>query len=315
MRVLVAGATGAIGRPLVRTLLERGHDVVGVARSDDNERLLRKLGATPRRADLFDARALARAAEGAEVVIRAATHIPTRGRGTRAEWATNDRIRRDGTRALLAAAREAGARRFVQESIVWVARPPYGGGGGGAPFDETSPVHPDEKVASAIDAERIAAEADGDLATLTLRLGWLYGPDTEHTRQFARMLRGRRLPVIAGGAAPLSFLHVEDAARAFADAAESDARGILHVVDERPTPVAAFFDDLAKRVGAPRPMRVPRWAGVLGAGPFITRLLTTPMVTDAKRMREATVWKPKFATVEQGLDHVQRTWRDEGFTP
>ena len=309
MRVFVAGATGAVGRPLVRTLVERGHDVVGLARSEPNERLLRELGATPRRADLFDARSLARAAEGADVVIRAATAIPTRGRGTKSEWAMNDRVRREGTRALLAAAREAGARRFVQESIVWAARPPDG-----AAFDEASPVHPDEKVASAVDAEQLAAEADG-IATATLRLGWLYGPDTAHTRDFARMLRGRRLPVIAGGTAPLSFLHVEDAARAFADAAESDARGVLHVVDDEPAGAAQFFDGLAARVGAPRAMRVPRWVGVLGAGGYITRFLTTPMVTSAKRMRDATGWKPQFATIDQGLDHVQRTWREQGSTP
>lgn len=309
MKVFLAGATGVLGRGLVAELQTRGHDVVGLSRSDANDLTLQRLGATPKRADLFDAASLAKAAEGCEVVVRAATHISTKPKPTDADWSLNDRIRREGTRALLDAARRVGARRYVQESIAWLARPDDG-----APFTEASPPRPDRVTASALDAERMAAEARG-LQTATLRLGFLYGPETAHTRQFAAMLRKRRLPVIQPGTAPLSFLHTQDAARALADAVEGDAAGLYHVVDDRPTPIGQHLDDFAALLHAPRPMRVPQWLGRLGAGAYVTRFLTTPMVTRADAFKRAFGWKPIHATTDEGLRNVVERWKTEGFEP
>ena len=294
MRAFVAGATGALGRTLVRQMVADGHEVVGLARSDRNEATLRGLGARPVRADIFDADSLARAAEGCEAVVRTATFISTRSKPTREDWAMNDRIRREGTRNLLDAARRVDARLFLQESVVWVARPDDG-----TPFDESSPPRPDEVTRSALDAEQMAA-ASG-IPAMTLRLGWLYGPDTAHTRQFADMLRRRRLPVIGSGETPLSFLHVDDAGSAFLAAAKRPKPGPWHVVDDRPTPIARFLDRFAELVGAPRPMRVPAWLARVGAGAYVTRFLTTPMVTRNAPFRQATGWAPRYATVDEGL--------------
>lgn len=311
MRAFVAGATGVLGRGLVAELRSRGHEVMGLSRSDANDRVLGQLGVTPRRADLFDAASLARAAEGCDVVVRAATFISTRSRPTKADWATNDRIRREGTRALLDAARQVGARRYVQESVAWVARPDDG-----RPFDERTPPSPDAITASCLDAERLADEARAHgLRTATLRFGWLYGPETPHTRAFAQMLRRRRLPVVTPGTAPLSFLHTRDAARAFADAVEGDATGLYHVVDDRPTPAGGFLDGLARVAGAPRPMRIPAWLSRLAAGGYVTRFLTAPMVTRADAFKAAFGWKPLHPTVKDGLRQVEETWRKEGFAP
>lgn len=297
MRIFLAGATGAIGRPLVVELRKRGHDVVGLSRSDANDKALRERGATPARASLFDADALARAMRGCDAVVRAATHIPANGRA-RAAWQENDRIRRDGTRALLDAAQKAGVPHYVQESIVWLARPDDG-----ATFDERSPPRPEDITASALDAERLAEGAP--VATATLRLGWLYGADTAHTRAFAQMLRRRRLPVLGDGSAKMSYLHVDDAARAFADALERRATGLHHVVDDEPAPVGAFFDEMARRLGAPRPMRAPRWVGALAAGNYVARFLTTPMVTTHARFSEATGWRPLHPTYREGLRDLE----------
>src|SRR5213595_491493 len=102
MRVFVAGATGVLGRRVVRQLVARGHVAVGLTRSESGDATVRSLGGEPRRADLFDADALARAAEGCSVVIHAATAIPTKVRTRPKDWDMNDRIRREGTRALTA---------------------------------------------------------------------------------------------------------------------------------------------------------------------------------------------------------------------
>ena len=115
MKVFVAGATGVLGERLVEQFRLRGDEVVGLVRKQEGAQLVQSLGGDPRFADLFDADALARAAEGCEVVVHAK---PRPG-----EWAANNRIRREGTRALAACARTIGARRFLFQSVVWVGRP------------------------------------------------------------------------------------------------------------------------------------------------------------------------------------------------
>src|SRR5687768_4074316 len=124
MKIFIAGATGVLGRRLVGQLAERGHRVVGLARSDDGEHTIRAPGGLSSRADLFDAEALARVADGSDVVIHAATAIPTKQRPGLSDWVTNDRIRREGTRALTTAAAKVGAKLYLQQSITWIARPP-----------------------------------------------------------------------------------------------------------------------------------------------------------------------------------------------
>src|ERR1700674_4221623 len=123
MKVFIAGASGVLGRRLIRQLAARGHSVVGQVRSAKAESVVQAAGGTPRHADLFDAESLAKAAEGCDTVIHAATAIPTRRKTTSADWAMNDHIRRKGTRCLTEAAAKIGAKTYVQQSITWVARP------------------------------------------------------------------------------------------------------------------------------------------------------------------------------------------------
>ncbi|HYY59085.1 MAG TPA: NAD-dependent epimerase/dehydratase family protein, partial [Pyrinomonadaceae bacterium] len=178
MKIFVAGATGVLGRGLVRQFVERGHSVLGLARSLEGEQVVRALGGQSRQADIFDADALAHAAEGADVVIHAATAIPLKTRTKPSDWEMNDRLRRAGTRALTACASEIGAKLYLQQSIVWLARP-----GDGSFFDEESKPHPDPVTQSALDAEQIAIEAGerNGFKTIVLRCGYFYGPDASHT--------------------------------------------------------------------------------------------------------------------------------------
>src|SRR3712207_4989886 len=121
-RVFITGATGVLGRGLLRQFREQGYEAVGLVRSAEGQSLVRSLGGESPPAGLFDADALARAAEGAEVVIHAATAIPLRTRPRPEGWASNDRSRREGTRALTQAAARVGVRLYLQQRITWVAR-------------------------------------------------------------------------------------------------------------------------------------------------------------------------------------------------
>src|SRR5580700_2552024 len=154
MRVFIAGASGVLGRRIVRQLVSQGHSVIGQVRSAKAELAVKEAGGEPRHADLFDAESLARAAEGCDTVIHAATAIPVKQKTSPADWAMNDHIRRKGTRCLTEAAAKIGAKTYLQQSIAWVARPEDD-----SPFDEDSPALPGPAIQSAIDAEAIAREA------------------------------------------------------------------------------------------------------------------------------------------------------------
>jgi nucleoside-diphosphate-sugar epimerase len=308
VRVLVAGAAGVLGRRLVSGFAERGHEVVGMARDERGDGTVRERGGTPVRGDVLDRGSVVAAADGADVVVHAATAIPTARKPSEADWERNDRVRLEGARNLVAAATEVGADRFLLQSVVWVARQPDG-----SPFDEASDPHLDRSTRSALESERLLGAAEGDFDPVVLRGGWFYAPDAAHTRRFGRDLQGGRLPVVGGGLlgrrdARLSFVHVDDAAAAFLAAAEGSATGTFHVVDDESVTLAAFLRAFADRLDAPEPSRVPGWLARPFVGEHTVRLLTTPMPTSNDRLREAFDWEPRYPTYREGLDAVITAW-------
>jgi len=288
----------------------RGHTVVGLTRSETADATVRSQGGEPRRTDLFDPDKVTQAAKGSEIIIRASTSIPTKVRTGPRDWAMNDRIRREGTRSLLAAAARVGARAFVQESVVWAV-----GTLDGRPFDEQAPPSGDPVLASALDGERIAREAGSSdsIDTLVLRCGGFYSADGWHTRLLAEAVaRGR--PVLVGPHSPVwSMIHTEDAATAFVTAAEAPKTGVWHVVDDQPVPLGEFLGEMAKRLGARPPRRMPRWLARMVLGRYGTRILGSSFSTSNARFRRDFGWQPSFPTFAEGLDEIVASWRAEGF--
>src|SRR5256884_855423 len=215
MRVFVAGATGVLGRRLVRQLVARGHSAVGLTRNEAGDRLVRSLGGEPRRANLFDADSLTKAAERCSVVVHAATAIPTKVRTNPRDWTMNDRIRREGTKCLTTAAARVGAGAYLQQSVVWAVRGPNG-----ATFDEDAPPVSDPILTSSLDGERIAREAAAayGFRVAILRCGGVFSSDGWDPPGFGGS-RFRRRPVpVDGGSAASSWIHPDDAARALPSA-------------------------------------------------------------------------------------------------
>jgi nucleoside-diphosphate-sugar epimerase len=314
MQVFIAGPTGVLGRRLVALCSERGHDVIGLTRDTAGDELVRESGGEPHRGDVLDRDSVVEATSGADVLVHAATKIPTDTNPDEEDWALNDRVRKAGAENLVAAAAEHDADRVVLQSVVWVARQPDG-----SHFDEESEPHPDRSTRSALDAERIlhdGADSHG-YEPVVLRGGYFYAADTAHTKLFGERLLDRRLPIIAGGLlgrddAALSFVHVDDAASAFAAAVDGDATGTFHVVDDDPTTYAEFLQRFAERLDAPSPRRVPGWLAAVAIDDNTRRLLTRPMPTSNDRFRQAFDWAPEHPTVEQGLDQVVSEWEQAG---
>ena len=308
MRVFIAGASGVLGRRLVRQFLARGHSVIGQVRSPRAESAVREAGGEPRHADLFDAESLAKAAEGCDTVIHAATAIPVKQKTTPADWAMNDHIRRKGTRCLTEAAAKIGARTYIQQSVVWVARPKDG-----SAFDEDSPVVPDPSYQSAIDAEKIAREAGSaeGIVTAVLRGGAFYDCDSAHTRMLADALRKRAMPIIGRGDAEWAMIHTDDAVSAYVIVAEQPRDGVWHVVDNELITVRALLETSAARLGAPRPRRVPVWLARWLAGERAVAYFTQSTRTTNAHLRRDFGWTPHYPTYREGLEQIVAAWKDE----
>ncbi|MCO8253742.1 NAD(P)H-binding protein [Haladaptatus sp. AB618] len=313
MNVFVAGATGVLGRRLVAELSARNHHVVGLTRDERGDELVAENGGEPRRGDVLDRESLVEAADGCDVLIHVATAIPTSLKPADEEWTRNDLVRVEGARNLVAVADEIDAKRLLLQSIVWVARQPDGGR-----FDEDSPPHPDRVTRSALEAERVVRRG-GEVYGFEvgiLRCGWFYSADSAHTRQMGAGLLNGEFPILGGGLlgrrdATLSILHVEDAARAFATAADSDVSGLWHVTDDEPVTVATLFTAFAERLGAPTPRRIPGWLARPLVGTNSVQLLTISMPTTNERFRETFDWRPRYRSYREGLDEVIETWEKD----
>jgi nucleoside-diphosphate-sugar epimerase len=309
MKVFIAGASGVLGRRLVRQFVARGHSVIGQVRSPKAEIAVREAGGEPRHADLFDAQSLAKAAEGCDTVIHAATAIPVKQKTIPADWAMNDHIRRKGTRCLTEAAAKISAKTYLQQSIAWVARPKKDE----SPFDEVSPTVPEPTIQSAIDAEAIAREAESaeGFTVLILRGGFFYDSESAHTRMLADALRKRQMPIIGSGNAVWAMIHTEDAASAYVAAAEKPRSGVWHIVDNELVTVRTFLETFAERLGAPRPRRVPVWLASWLAGEQAVTYFTKSTRTTNARFRGDFGWAPRYPAYREGLDQIIAAWKDE----
>ncbi len=314
MRVFIAGATGVLGRRLIRQLRDRGHAVAGLARSAKNEETIRSLGGEPRPGDLFDVNSLSHAAEGADAVIHAATAIPASSKPSPREWVMNDRIRVEGTRALVEATARVGGKTLVVQSITWIARP-----ADESEFDEGSPYNSDPMIQSTAVMETIAREAAprSGFRTAILRCAWFQSPDAVHTRAFGKMLAERKLPIIVtkGGKsdAVWSIIHVDDVASAFVAATEAGRSGLWHVTDNEPVLSEALIREMARMMGAPQPRRVPRWLAKWFAGETAVNFMTSSTRTSNARFRRDFGWSPKFPGYLETLDEIVTAWRAENF--
>jgi nucleoside-diphosphate-sugar epimerase len=308
-RIFIVGATGVLGRRLVRDFRATGHEVAALARSERNVKDLELWGATPRAGDVFDVDSLAAAMGDADVVIHAATSFRGVRRLNPRTLETNNRLRIEGTRNVLEAAKAVGVSHVLKESIVWVARPDDG-----SPFDEASPANPDAVTRSAFEAETMtAAAASADLRTTRLRLGFLYAHDSEQTRAFAQGLARGRMGTLGRGDAPWAMLHADDASSAFVAAVERQAVGLWHIVDDRPITSFEVLSQMAQALGAKAPKRLPRWLARLAVGSGAVEFFTNPMSTSSAPFQKATGWRPRHPSFQEGLQELLERWSEDGF--
>ncbi len=310
MRIFVAGATGALGRRLVPLLVAGGHEVVGTTRDPSRRADVEALGATAAVMDALDPDAVAAAVARAqpEVVVHQLTAIPRDldMRHLDRAFAATNRLRTEGTDHLLAAARAAGARRFVAQSF---APGIYARVGGPVkseddPVDQRPPTQARGIVAALRHLED-AVTSSGRPEGIVLRYGGFYGPGTSlgdgPEGTMTEAIRGGKVPLVGTGAGVWSFIHIDDAAEATVAAIEVGRPGIYNVVDDEPAPVAEWLPAAAAAVGARAPRRVPRWLARIVAGEFGVVQMTEARGASNRKAREALGWAPRHASWRQGF--------------
>jgi nucleoside-diphosphate-sugar epimerase len=300
MRVLVAGSSGAIGTRLVPQLIDAGHEVVGAARSPAGAERVRALGAKAIELDLLDAPAVRRAVLRAEpdaIVHQATALADVRfSRNLDRSFAQTNRLRREGTDALLAAAREAGVRRFVAQSYASFR---YAREGGMVkteddPLDPTPPPATRETNA----AMRYLDEAVTGAGGIALRYGGFYGAADDG---LVGPVRKRLFPIVGDGGGVSSFIHLEDAAAATVLALDHDGAGIYNVVDDEPAPAREWLPVLADVLGAKPPRHVPRWLARLVAGDAAVVMGTESRGASNAKARRELGWTPRYPSWRQGF--------------
>ncbi|HEY5858584.1 MAG TPA: NAD(P)-dependent oxidoreductase [Aldersonia sp.] len=309
MKVFVAGATGAIGRPLVVELVRRGHEVTGMTRTAHKQDLLREWGARPVVADALDGDAVARAVAEADpdVIVHQLTAIGAfNPRRMERDFAATNRLRTEGTDNLLVAGRAVGIKRFVAQSFApW----PYARTGGTVKSeDDPLDPSPPAQVRTTSDAikylERAVTSADWTDG-IALRYGGFYGPGTsislDPVGAQVEMIRKRQLPLAGKGTGVWSFVHVADAAGATVEAVEHGTRGIYNIVDDEPAPVSEWLPALAAAVGAKPPRHLPLWLVRLAAGETAAVMMSELRGSSNTKAKRELGWQLRYPSWREGF--------------
>jgi nucleoside-diphosphate-sugar epimerase len=307
MKVFVAGASGALGRPLVAELVARGHEVVAMTSTDSKRPMLEELGASAVVGDVFDADAMARLVRAAEPegVVNVASKwsmSPTRISQVRPA----NEIREQGARNMLAAAVSAGARRYVNESMMFV----YGYGDHARPLTEDQPPGRERRrglqrvIDAIVAAERVVREHSerGVIEGSSMRFGFFHGQHADSTRQMFDMVRKRKLPLIDRGDAIRSWIELEDAARAVADGLErAPAGSVYNVVDDQPVSMRDYIGEIVRLTGSKPPRPLPYWLVSAGASYVAPAFGRGRLAISNAKLKQELGWSPRYPTYREAL--------------
>ncbi len=305
MKVFVAGASGAIGRPLVRQLVAAGHEVTGTTRRPERADEIRAAGATAVLCDVLDPAPLEAAVTAAapEVVVNQLTSLPEDFNPRKIDYTATNRVREEGGGNLMKAALAVGARRYVTQSIAFIYAPEgdWVKDEEARPFEDAPPPF-DEGERAMLAHERQVLGTDG-IEGLVLRYGQFYGPGTyyDHGGSIAKQVAKRMLPVIGPGTGMGSFIHVEDAASATVAALDRGTPGVYNVTDDEPAPAHEWLPLYAEALGAKPPRHVPTWLARLVGGKMAVQFgVHLRGASNAKAKRELG-WAPRYSSWRQGF--------------
>jgi 2-alkyl-3-oxoalkanoate reductase len=301
MRILIIGASGAVGTHLTRQLTGQGHDVTGTCRAASKEGGIRSAGATPLVLDVLDAAATRTAVAHVHpdaIVYQATALAGSRfGRSLDKTFAPTNRLRTDGTDNVIAAARSAGVGKLLAQSFA-----PYRYASSGQVASEDDPMltQPPASAAQTFAAMTHLDQAVTAAGGVALRYGGFYGEPDQMTAAVGR----RKYPLVGDGRGMMSFIHLHDAAAATVLALEAEGPAIYNVTDDEPAPMREWLPALAAALGAKPPRRVPEWVGRLVMGSGLDMMMQARGAANAKAKKELG-WTPRYPTWREGFRAIR----------
>ncbi|MGA2352281.1 MAG: NAD(P)-dependent oxidoreductase [Terracidiphilus sp.] len=296
MRVFVAGASGAIGEPLVAELLKNGHSVVGMTTSEARAKILESQGAEAVIVDAFHAAEVEAALRQAraEAVIDELTSLP-KEQSEMPKYAAGDRrLRIEGGGNLFRAAIASGVRRYLQQSSGFFLKAAEG-----TLADESSPLDVNASPGVAASA-RTYTELEARLFSssaievVALRYGFFYGPKTWYYpgEAAANMVMRQQNPVVGNGQGVSSFVHINDAAVATVATLTAEP-GVYNLVDDDPSPQSVWLPAFAKFVGAPAPPRMSETEAAAIGGEDVVYYATKLSGASNAKAKRVLGWRPR----------------------
>jgi 2-alkyl-3-oxoalkanoate reductase len=303
MHVFVAGATGAVGGPLIPRLRAAGHEVTATTRTPAKAAELQAIGAKVVLADGLDESGMTRAVVEAEpdAIVHQMTALAGKPDMRRFDrwFTTTNELRMGGTDILLAAAKKVGVERFVAQSYTGWTNPTTGGPVKSERdgFDPDPPKMQRESLAAIRYLEETvpAAMPHG----IVLRYGNFYGPGASDA--LVELIRKRRFPVIGDGAGVWSWTHIDDAAAATVAVLHRGDSGLFNITDDEPAQVSEWLPYLAERVGARPPMTVPVWLARIMAGSVAVRWMTAGRGSSNEKAKRELDWQPAWRSWREGF--------------
>ncbi|MGO4102598.1 NAD-dependent epimerase/dehydratase family protein [Leifsonia sp. YAF41] len=304
MKIVVAGASGVLGRQFLPLLTSSGHETIGLVRTERGATRVRELGGEAAFADLLNRDAVVQALERSrpDAVVHLATAIPPKldPRKMARQFEATNLLRTTGARNLLDAADKVGVRRVISQSLAYGYDPDAAGL---AVEDDAFWARPPAQfrpiMNSLQELEARTRESNG----VILRFGHLYGPGTMYALggSFAADVRAGKLPIVGGGTATFSFIHAHDAAMALLAALESDVTGPFNIVDDEPAPMSTWLPYFAEQLGAPEPKRFPTAIARLAVGGWGVAYTTRLRGADNTRAEQVLGWKPSISSWRAGF--------------
>jgi len=305
MKIFVTGATGVLGRPVVKSLVEAEHQVQALSRSTKDEALLQGLGACPVEVDLFEVTALTQVLSGMDAILHLATKIPPTGQvGKRSSWLENNHLRRDGTCCLVEAALSTqSVQRFIYPSYAFL----YPDSGAAWIDVSTTAVQPNVVLQSTLDAEATVTNfASQGRHGVSLRLASLYGPESGATREQIDYAKKGLAALPGAKEAYFPQLWVQDAASALITVLSQEvASGIYDVADDEPLTRGELFDVMAHAVGRKHLLALPGPLLHLFSGVVYDQISRSLRISN-RHFKEISGWKPLVESAREGWAQLAR---------
>ena len=273
MKVFITGATGVLGKRVAQILLNKGHHVTGLSRSEEKSKQLKNIGADFAQIDLFNQKEIIEATKDCDALLHLATSIPQKTMPKSKDWLMNDRIRVEGTKKLISAAKQNGIHKFIGQSITAL----FGQQNGEYITEKTPlPARQIKMLESAFEMEQLITERLAKKAII-LRFGTFYSADAFHTQDLLSNIKKRKMPLIGDGNYYWNFIHTDDAAAAIVFSLENFERlagETLNITDFEPVLSKDLLNELSAILDVKKPIRLPHWVIELALGKDVHGFLT-----------------------------------------